>query len=183
MTTLMTTVGSNLLYYFLSGTNPLFSSDNTIFGVVNQAVSNSLIFSICILPWVAYFESFFYSDYKDCKNTEKGINSELEYLKNQITIEKQKLEELQKDKKKNGKDKKFEVVTVDDKAKLAELKSDSDFYYNLGYNENKYFKYYQQGKLDYKLKKDYTDAGIEAAKKYLEEKRPTLIKNHNKKIK
>jgi len=49
-------------------------------------------------------------------------------------------------------------------------------YYDLGYNGEKYYKYYLQGKLDRKLDKYYNDTGIEIAKEYLEENGPQLIK-------
>ena len=78
--------------------------------------------------------------------------------------------------KRDNEDKEFRVVKVDDKKQLQTLKQYLNFYYDLGYNEEKYFKYYQQGKLDDKLRKRYNDTGVEAAKEYLEEKGPTLVK-------
>ena len=153
------------------------------FGNINLGTFFNSAMLTVFTPMTAIFDLGYYKKFKDAKNKDKGINSELEYLKKQITIEKQNLEKLQKDKKKNEEDKEFGVVVVDDKEKLAELKSDSDFYYNLGYNENKYFKYYQQGRLDDKLQNDYNDAEIKKVEKYLEEKGTTLVKNHNKKIK
>ena len=153
------------------------------FGKVNLVLLLNSVISTISIPLGAIFDSMFYQQYKDAKNEEKGINSDLDYLKKQIIIEKQKLEKLQKDKKKNEEGKKFGVVVVDDKAKSEELKNNLDFYYNLGYNENKYFKYYQLGRLNDKLQKYYNDTEIKKVEDYLEEKRHTLIKNHNKKIK
>ncbi len=117
-----------------------------------------------------------YRDYKNSIKEEKGINSEIEFLKQQIIIEKQKLFELEKEKTKNREDKRFKSVEVDDLEKLKALKSYLNLYYDLGYNGEKYYKYYLQGKLDNKLCKYYNDVGIELAKEYLEEKVSTLVK-------
>ena len=153
------------------------------FGNVNLCLFfNSMLLAV-LTPMTAISDLRDYKKFKDAQNTETGMNSELDYLKKQITIEKQKLEKLQKDKKKKKENKKFGVVVVDDKAKLAESKSNSDFYYNVGYNENKYFKYYQQGRLNDKLQKDYNDAEIKKVEEYLEEKGPKFLKKHNKNIK
>ncbi len=176
MTALMSTIGVNLLSYFLTGNNPFLSSMNTIFGVVNNGVFNSLFYSAFFLPFGAYFEAIYYNQYRKDKRKGKGINSELEFLKKQIIDEKQTLENLKKEKKRNNEDKEFRVVKVDDKKQLQTLKQYLNLYFDLGYNEKKYSKYYQQGKLDDKLKKRYTDTGIEIAKEYLGEKGPTLVK-------
>ena len=172
----MSTVGVNLLIYFLSGTNPLMSSMNTIFGVVNKGVLYSLFFSTFFIPMGALLEVSQYYENKEQKGKEKGTNSELEFLKKQIVEEKQKLEDLKKEKTRDEEDKEFRVVEVDDKQQLNDLESYLNFYFDLGYNEEKYFRYYQQGRLDKKLRKYYTDRDIEIAKEYLEEKGPTLVK-------
>jgi hypothetical protein len=56
------------------------------------------------------------------------------------------------------------------------LKDTLYLYFDLGYNGEKYYKYYLQGKLDRKLDKYYNDTGIEIAKEYLEEKGPQFVK-------
>ena len=50
------------------------------------------------------------------------------------------------------------------------------FCYDLGYNEEKYFRYYQKGKLNSYLGKSVNDAGIQIAKEHFEEKGSTLVK-------
>ena len=75
----------------------------------------------------------------------------------------------------------FRVVKVNDLEILKIFKSWLNLYYDLGYNGEKYYKYYQQEKLDAKLGKHYTDFGIEIAKEYLEEKGPTLVKRRKNK--
>ena len=131
---------------------------------------------IIIAGLVSVNEAEFYSRYKEAKGKENGINSELEYLKKQIVLEKQKLEELKKDKSRDKEDKRFRIVKVDDKPRLDILQSRLKLYYDLGYNGKKYYKYLLKRKLDKKLKKYYNEEEIELAKEYLEEKGPTLVK-------
>ena len=57
-----------------------------------------------------------------------------------------------------------------------------NLYFDLGYDGEKYYQFYQQGRLDSKLQKYYDDTGIQIAKDYLEEKGPSLVlrkKNSN----
>ena len=176
ITVLMATVGINLFSYFLSDTNPFITSVDTVFGVVNEAVLYSSLFAIIFIPIGAIYEVRSYRQYKNEKRRKKGTNSELEFLQKQIIEEKQVLEDLKKKKKRDEENKKFRVVKVDDKQQLQALKSNLSLYFDLGYNGEKYFRYFQQGKLDAKLRKHYNDTGIEIAKKYLEEKGPTLVK-------
>ena len=103
-------------------------------------------------------------------------------LQKQLVEEKQELKDLKQEKKRDEEDKEFRVVQVDDKQQLKALKSYLGLYFDLGYNEEKYFRYYQQDKLDEKLGEQYTVAGIEIAKKYLKEKGPTLVKRKNNRI-
>ena len=146
----------------------------------NTAVYISIT-SAVILPSTGFMELDRYKKYKDCLKKEKGINSELEFLKQQIIEEKEKLVELKSKKTRTNENQEFRVVEVNDLERLKIFKEWLNLYYDLGYNGEKYYKYYQQGKLDVKLGKHYTDLGIETAKKYLEEKAPTLVKRRKNK--
>ncbi len=177
ITALMTTIGAPMVLYFITGINPFTRSVDSIFGVSNLGVLLSSVLSTVFLPGSALTEFGNYRKHKDSLKKEKGVNSELEFLQKQLIEEKQVLEDLKKDKTRDEEDKAFRVVEVDDKQQLRELKGYLSLYYDLGYNVEKYYKYYEQGKLDDKLRKYYTDSDIDAAKEYLEEKGPTLIKN------
>ncbi len=176
MVTLMTTIGAPVLFYLLTGTNPLTISTDTVFGVQNLAVSLSTIFSMIFIPIGALVDVALYRQHKDFLKTADGVDSELEFLQKQLVDEKKELEELKEDKTRDREVTTFRVVTVDDKQQISLLKNYLSFYFNLGYNVRKYYRYYQQGLLDEKLKKSFTPDGIEAAKEYLEEKGPTLAK-------
>ena len=73
---------------------------------------------------------------KCSKKEKKGYESAISYLENVITKE----ENLSNSK-----------VVVDDKSTLRELDKNIRFKYEYGYNEDKYYKYYQKDILDYKL--------------------------------
>ena len=53
---------------------------------------------------------------------------------------------------------------------LLKLRDNLRVYYGCGYNIDKYQKYLQNGKLERKLAKYYTEEEIELIKNYLEEK-------------
>lgn len=67
-------------------------------------------------------------------------------------------------------DKKIETKKVDDKEEISQLLSYGSLYYDCGYNENKYIKYYQKGILNKKLLGRYTEYGVELIEDYLEDK-------------
>lgn len=172
----ISTVGVPILFYLLTGTNPLTISTDTVFGVQNLAVSLSTIFSTIFIPIGALVEVVLYRQHKDFLKTADGVDSELEFLQKQLVDEKKELEQLKEDKTRDREVTTFRVVTVDDKQQINMLKNYLSFYFNLGYNIREYYKYYQQGLLEQKLKNSFTPDGIEAAKEYLEEKGPTLAK-------
>ncbi len=91
--------------------------------------------------------------------------------------EKENLIKLQNEKNtKRILDKQYCFKTVDDLKQLKRIKFYLNLYYNLGYNENKYYRYFQQGKLDKKLQKSYIKEEIDIAKEYFEEKEKVLVK-------
>lgn len=173
---LTTIIGGPAIFYFLGNTDIYTSVVNTIFGTMNEAVFFSSVFSILYLPAISVLELNMYCNHKNLLKKEKGINSELEFLKRQIVNERKKLVELTKEKTRDNENKEFRVVKVNDLEKLKTFKSWLNLYYDLGYNGEKYYKYYFQGKLDDKLSKHYNNTGIEVAKEYLEEKGPSLVK-------
>lgn len=168
--------GVPALFYLFGYTNIYSSTINTIFGPMNEALLHSLVFYVLSLPVTGIIEYGMYCNYKNMKKDEKGINNQLDFLKKQLVIEKENLKQLLKNKTKENNNEQFRVVKVNDLEMLRNLKSYLEFYYDLGYNEQKYYKYLEQGKLNDKLCKYYTEEGIEVAKEYLEQKGPVLIK-------
>lgn len=161
-TLLMTTILSPILFSILVSTN--------------GAISCSLFLSAVFLPLATIAELQSYRYHKNLLKTEKGINSQLDFLKNQIIVESEKLNNLKKEKKLDKENNDFKVVEVSDLEKLKKLKEWLNIYFDLGYNCDEYYKYWQNGTLDVKLSENYDDEEIEVAKKYLKEKGPTLTK-------
>lgn len=182
MTVFMSTIGSPLIVNWLAGVNSFAISVDTIFGPMSQAMAVSIPMSICIIPLGLGIELFTHSEYKNSIKKEKGINSQLAFLKQQIEKERDELEGLKQDKSKTNESTEFRTVKVDDLQQLKILREYLNLYFDLGYNGQKYYQYYQRGQLDRKLQKYYSDTGIQKAKDYLEEKGPSLVlkkKNSN----
>ena len=169
-------IAPSVILSLVEGINIFTTTIDTVFGTINKAAVSTLAMAVPTIPLVSIFELAFYNQYRDSQQKEKGVNSELEYLKKQFIIEKEKLANLQKEKTNEESKKEFRVVKVNDLQTLQALKDTLYLYFDLGYNGEKYYKYYLQGKLDRKLDKYYNDTGIEIAKEYLEEKGPQLVK-------
>lgn len=169
-------IAPSVILSLVEGINIFTTTIDTVFGTINKAAVSTLAMAVPTIPLVSIFELAFYNQYRDSQQKEKAVNSELEYLKKQIILEKEKLETLQKEKTNEETKKEFKVVKVNDLQALQTLKNSLYLYYDLGYNGEKYYKYYLQGKLDRKLDKYYNDTGIEIAKEYLEENGPQLVK-------
>ena len=148
---------------------------------MSDAIVISIPIAICFLPLGAGTEFYRYKCYKKSLKEEKGINSELNFLKKQIKKEKEKLESLKQERTRKKEKTDFRVVKVNDLQQLENLKNYLQLYYDLGYNYKKYYKYFKKDKLAKKLEKDYTSRGIQLAMKYMENKDKSLTLN--KKIK
>lgn len=181
LASLITIFGVPALFYLFGYTNIYSSTISTIFGPMNEAILHSSVFYVLVSPIIGLTEFCMYNNYKNMKNDEKGINNQLEFLKEQIVIEKEYLKELLKNKTSSNNNEEFRIVKVNDLEVLRTLRSCLEFYYDLGYNEQKYSKYLEQGKLNDKLNKYYTEGAIQVAQEHLEEKGPKLVKNkkHN----
>ena len=170
-----------LLVWTLTGINPYLGNIDTVFGSVNQVLFLTLATGSCALPLGLVFTLTDYSKFRDRAKRGKGLNSELEFLKLQIDKEKETLVRLKEEKTRNNENTEFRSTQVNDKQQLEALRSYSELYYVLGYDEKKLSRLYKKGKLDEKLHKYYDDAEIELAKKHLEEKGPVLVKKRNNK--
>ena len=134
--TLLSTAGANIIFYVCTGTNPLASEVNTIFGPLSNAAFISLAFGQILIPIGAIAEYCLYKVYKSSKKEQKGNSKALEYLKEQIVKEKQILEELKKGKEKELEEE-VKTFPIDDEKQLEKLQTIQtalDYYYNLGYN-------------------------------------------------
>lgn len=103
---------------------------------------------------VGAFEISSYLEYKSSLRDVKGMNCSLEFLKENLKIEKENLERLNQQKENTKNDKTFTIEQINNIEMLKQLKQILDLYYNCGYNEDKLIKYYQNGNLRHKLEKN-----------------------------
>ena len=151
---------------------------------LNQGIFLSVSTSFGATLLAGFYEANSFSQYKKFINKENGLNSELEFLKVQIEKERKVLESLKSEKTKDSEraETKAFVVEVDDAKQLEELEKRQKLYYHLGYNEKKYYQYYQNGQLDSKLEHKYGAEGVQVAEEYIKQKAPALVlrkKNNN----
>lgn len=111
-----------------------------------------------------------YKSYKNSKKRLQGYVNEKENLELILKEIQENLMTLKNSLKQTSIDKKIETKKVDDKEEISQLLSYGSLYYDCGYNEDKYTKYYQKGILDKKLLGRYTEYGVELIEDYLEDK-------------
>lgn len=123
-----------------------------------------------IIPAFSLLDVFKYFDYKQMKKEKQGDILEYNYLSKKLEQEKSKLEELKKEQVIISDPQEFKVEKVDDLERLKELRNKLSLYNRLGYNMNKYYRYYQAGKLEKKLSRQYDESSISEIKEYFETK-------------
>ena len=162
--------------------NPLFGIDttlmvDTIFGTINNSTLIIGMVGTFLLPLTTIMEILSYKQDKHWKKSRRADAAEYEYLQKELKIQKDKLEELKKDKTKTNEISEFRVEKVNDLERLNALKSWITLYSNLGYSIEEYYKLWQKGELEEQLaSKGYTELACVRAKEYIEEKGPTLVK-------
>lgn len=144
------------------------------FSLVNDAFYSAYVLSITgiIFPagliFGAMLSTMEYLQYKINIKDESGIVSKLDYLKEQIVIEKEKLKILKDNKNSENENVSARIVKVDDGEELQKLNSELDQYYELGYNLNKYYHYYKNGKLQDNLPDNFD---VNLAYNYIKKKK------------
>jgi len=119
-----------------------------------------------------------YSKIKGKEQSQKGKETQLEFLRRNLVEQNEILEKLKLEKTNSLEKKDFYLSKIDNKEALKKLKNFLSLYYTLGYNEEKYFKYYQKRILDNHLEKFENDE-IPLVYQYFEEKGPTLEREKN----
>ena len=162
--------------------NPLTGIDttlmvDTIFGTINNSTLIIGVVGTLLLPLTTIMEILLYKQDKHWKKSRRADAAEYEYLQKELKIQKDKLEELKKDKTQTNEMNGFRVEKVNDLDSLNALKSWITLYSNLGYSIEEYYKLWQKGELEEQLSsKGYTKLACERAKEYIEENGPTLVK-------
>lgn len=159
-------LGAGYILLSIAGENEMIDT------IIGQMSTSSLVFLSAGIVFTPFFTGFSLSWLSDRKKDERRLNALKTmkiYVDDKLDIEKEKLKEL---KKHNSSE--HETSSYTD-AEEVNIEPDYDFYmnfdhqgklyYNTIYNEKKYKKYLQKGKLD-KLPY-YTDDDIEKVKKIL----------------
>lgn len=107
---------------------------------------------------------------------QKGINSELYYLNECLKKENKKMRNLIRKSKSLKECKQVYNVTIRSADMIKNLDNHSAFYYNIGYNSEKYYNYYIKGNINDITKKRYTDEDSDLVNDYFKEHGPTLVK-------
>ena len=142
-------------------------SNQSLTTLVNNTDYSNYILSLTgmILPFGILLgltvSTFEYMQYLKEMKKANGINAELDYLRKEIVKEKEDLIILQNNKTKHQQKTHAGVVKIDN---LLWLKRELEQYYQLGYDINKYNRYYRQGKLESKLP---SNININLAEEYI----------------
>lgn len=118
---------------------------------------------------------------KEKDKEHKAREVKLEFLNKELEKQKELLTELKNDKTLSDENKELKIVEVDDLQQIKRLKACLQLCQQIAFNEKKWYKYYQEGKVDKKLEKYWNDSEVEIVKDYFEEKAPVLSKKYSKK--
>ena len=165
-------------FHYLGGWNQVLP--RTILGINKLGPLFTFgITSFMIIPGTL-FSSVFSIANKETAEKQKATEIKLEFLKKDIVNQRKLLEELKNNKTLSEENKDFKANKVNGLEQLKSLKACLLLCERIAYNEKKWYKYYQEGKLDKKMEKYWNESGIEMAKDYFEEKGPVLSKKYNK---
>lgn len=133
---------------------------------LNSLVTSFSFFSTLILsvPILAIEKS----DIEKLENELRANENLYKYVTGELSKQKTVLEELNNNKKlvENIDDDTLRTSKINDENKMYNLNYYMDLYYQCGYDYNRYLKYYNNGKLREKLKKDFTEEEIEIYENY-----------------
>ena len=142
---------------------------DTVFGTMNLSTVAIGAQGILTLPLATVMEIGVYTQEKQKNKKRRSNAAKYEYLKNEIEIQKENIEELKQEKTKTNINSEFKVEKVDDMEALNTLKNRLILYSNLGHSIEKYYKLYENGKLEEYLKNEgYSEDACECAKEYIE---------------
>lgn len=119
--------------------------------------------------------------HKKNQKKEKGIKSELEYLNKCLKKEQKKIQKMFDKGKCLKNSRRFCNFTVRSDDKIDDLNRYLDFYYNIGYNSDKYYNYYLNGNMEEVLQRKYTDEDSVLVNEYFKNQSNDHVKKKVKK--
>ncbi len=120
--------------------------------------------------------------HKKNQKKEKGIKSELEYLNKCLKKEQKKMQKMFDKGKRLENSKRFCNFTVRSSDKIDDINRYLEFYYNIGYNSDKYYNYYLNGNMEEILQKKYTDEDSILVNEYFKNQSNSHVKKKVKKL-
>ena len=156
---------------FCSG--DITSKFGTTMGPISNYIHNTLVLSFISIVTGACLIFCEYSIDREkqqvYEETDNAINSELDFLRSQLNVEIEKLNDLEERKViTNTKIENNYSKLIDDSEQLRQLRELMNLYYNFGLNREKYYRYYQNGILIEKLQDKYSDSELQLAKNYFQ---------------
>ena len=144
-----------------------------------QKINLGVLLSIIFVPISAILSSLISNDYyKEYNKNLKVIQAyeiELTILEKLKQYKNDKIEKLKNNKENKNVSNNFYLKELD-KSYIKNLKINFDFYFNLGYNEKKYYRLYKNGRLANKIEKKYGYENSLIAQSYFDDKENQKIK-------
>jgi len=177
--TITPTIAFKIIFPLIFGTSTNNIIFDTFIGPMSSSTLSSLFFTVYLTPLGILLSNSYFRRNKYKLKIEKGRQLALESLKEELDLSKQKLEKLNQEKTVvNEAEKGFKLEKVKDEEVINHIYKSINLYQDLGYNGEKYYKYYQKhGKLPKKTQEQYTELEqmivfdyLEDYESYLEEK-------------
>lgn len=180
---------ANLVAIFgVLGIGKYFGVDDTLVDTIFGEMTKKGLLLTSMVPGLTFMGGLLslmeYNSYIGFKKNRNGERAKAEAAKKELEVQKEKLDELKKDKTLSPENSKcFTKKDINNKKINSIVTNFLDFYYTVGYNEEKYLRYYEKGILEKKLEKSFSDDTIECVKEYLDENASVLEKNRKRKNK
>ena len=170
--TLMPTLSFKILIPMILGSNIVDSATRELYiGTPDFSTLASIFFTAYLSPLGILLSSTLFRRNKYDLKSEKGRELALKSLKEDLALAKENLEKLQEEKTTVNKiEKGFRIEEVKDTEVLKYIEGSINLYHDLGYNGEKYYRYYQKyGTLPKKAQENYTELGQKMIMDYIEE--------------
>ena len=148
------------LFWFIKGIPFILTPNCSIIEIILTS-----LFSLIILGGMALFFDIIINN----KKRIKGLEKEQTFLKKQLIDSREYLKELVSKQDKLILDENLKLKRIDNSKALSNLRNNSYLYYDCGFNEKKYIRYYNHNSLYDKLRDRYSDEYIGEVVNYLEE--------------
>lgn len=149
--------------------------------IYNSFLSSNLI-NVLLLSFAVVGDTALFLKHKQNIKKQKGINSELFYLEHCLKKENSKMKKLLRNSKHQKSSKTSININVRSSDKIDDINRYLDFYYNIGYNSDRYYNYYINDNVSRIIKKKYTEEDLDLVRDYFENQSNSHVKKKVKKL-